>query len=120
MNWEAPIESFIWSPQDELGNTRVEIRDGKKKFLFYMSIKGHEYHTANWLIKEMAPLVAKMMNEYKAPPAYVPTIPPVRIEDHANGDASIPNGNGSKIESEPKRRGNPNWIKGMVRLGKAK
>ena len=58
-----PVEVFYWNLHDEQGNTRVEIRDVNKNTIFMISIKGHEYYEQKRLTDEIAPLVARLMND---------------------------------------------------------
>lgn len=101
---QYPVESFFWNLHDELGNSKVEIRDAVRNTVFFMSIKGHEYYEEKHLLEELAPLVVNLMNlgaekmksNMDRPPEFSAPAPPPAV---SNGKPAA-------------RRGNPKWVKG--------
>ena len=61
---KPPFEMFYWNLHDENGNVKIEIRDSQRKTAFFMSIKGREFFESEWMIKEMCPLVVKLLNAH--------------------------------------------------------
>ena len=108
--WDSPVEAFFW-------DGRLSIRDKFKKTIFFIELDTREYHTVKKLREQIVPKLVEMMNDY----SYSQGAPAQEIiESHSDmvaqaQNVAISSENGSKVVEAPKRRGNPNWIKGMKR-----
>lgn len=104
MNWVPPCEVFFWTNEDDLGNTQVEVRDAMKRTMFFMRIRGHEYHASKELKEVMAPMIVSLLNSRHSDMPFIyrklEPLQPVQ-------DAIPANGNGHLSEVVPKRRGAP-------------
>ena len=104
--WDSPVEAFFW-------DGRLSIRDKFKKTIFFIELDTREYHTVKKLREQIVPQLVELMNEFSEQSE------PFEM----TGPLSKPLSNG-QVKHEwvneiapvvPKRRGNPNWIKGMKR-----
>ena len=106
---EYPLELFHWNLHDNEGNVKLEVRDVKRKTIFFIGLRGHEYNETKWFIEEMAPLVVKLLNDHAvimsvpvaAPPAPIP-VDPIHT-GHSNGKVSIE----KKVSNPWGRKGRP-------------
>ena len=110
--WDSPVEAFFW-------DGRLSIRDKFKKTIFFIELDTREYHTVKRLREQIVPKLVEMMNDYAVKDIPIPFMGRV-IEDHPDmvaqaQNVAISSENGSKVVEAPKRRGNPNWIKGYKR-----
>lgn len=53
--WDGPVELHFW-------NGRLEVRDVKKKTMFYLELDTREYWTVKKLKDLIAPKIVEMMN----------------------------------------------------------
>lgn len=115
---QYPLELFFWNLHDEQGNVRLEVRDANRVTVFFISIKGRDFQESERLQKYLGPRIVELMNENAVVSRPVREVTADEfMKRHKDIPLVIPvvETNGHIEEVKPKRRGNPNWIKGMKR-----